>query len=439
MNKINEKGLLPALRFPEFQGKGKWELKPLKKLAKRCTEKNRDGRIVRVLTNSAEHGIVDQREYFDKDIAVQGNLEGYLIVEKGDFVYNPRISSRAPVGPISKNNISTGVMSPLYTVFRFKIENNDFYEHFFNSSAWHQYMRQVSSTGARHDRMAISSNDFIAMPLPITPTEAEQQKISDCLSSLDELITAHTQKHEALRSYKKGLIQNLFPVEGEAIPKLRFTEFKGAEDWVKLSIQDLIDKDFLLPPKDGNHGNIHPKSSDFVKDGIPFIMASNLKNGKIDFVGCSKIKKEQADNLQKGFSKVGDVLLSHKGTVGEVAVVPENKFPYIMLTPQVTYYRIKNKEKLNNYYLASAFLSEKFQNDLTVASGGGTRSYIGITEQRKLQLMIPENINEQKRIADCLSSVDNLIRAQAQKIEDLKAHKKGLMQQLFPAMDEVGE
>src|SRR5690554_1549010 len=165
MNKQAKSELVPELRFPEFRDAGEWKFKPLKKLAKRCTEKNRNGKIVRVLTNSAEHGVVDQRDYFDKDIAIQGNLKSYSIVEKGDFVYNPRISAMAPVGPISKNNIATGVMSPLYTVFRFKIKNDEFYSHFFKTSGWHQYMRQVSSTGARHDRMAVSKDDFLSMPL----------------------------------------------------------------------------------------------------------------------------------------------------------------------------------------------------------------------------------------------------------------------------------
>ena len=114
-------------------------------------------------------------------------MEKYYIVEKGDYVYNPRISAAAPVGPISKNNVATGVMSPLYSVFRFGDDNNDFYAHYFKTTGWHQYMRQASSTGARHDRMAITNDDFMAMPLPISTLE-EQQKIADCLASIDELM-----------------------------------------------------------------------------------------------------------------------------------------------------------------------------------------------------------------------------------------------------------
>ena len=107
--------LVPKLRFPAFASKPPWEFSPLKKLAKRVTQRNTNGAKLRALTNSAEHGVVDQREYFDKDIAQ--NTDNYFIVEEGDYVYNPRVSSVAPVGPVSKNLVGTGVMSPLYTVF----------------------------------------------------------------------------------------------------------------------------------------------------------------------------------------------------------------------------------------------------------------------------------------------------------------------------------
>ncbi|PJK14284.1 hypothetical protein CO613_06970 [Lysobacteraceae bacterium NML07-0707] len=204
----------PRLQFPGFLNVGRWEFTPLNKLARRCTQRNRNGEITRVLTNSAEYGVVDQRDYFDKDIATQGNLENYYIVEKGDYVYNPRISATAPVGPISKNNVATGVMSPLYSVFRFFDDRNDFYAHYFKTTGWHQYMCQASSTGARHDRMAITNNDFMAMPLPVSTSE-EQQKIADCLTSLDDRITSQTQKIESLKTHKKGLMQQLFPTMGE--------------------------------------------------------------------------------------------------------------------------------------------------------------------------------------------------------------------------------
>jgi len=211
MNSKN-KALRPKLRFPEFGGS--WKFEPLRNFAKRSIEKNTKEKHDRVLTNSAEHGVVDQRDFFEKDIANKGNLAGYFIVNKGDYVYNPRISITAPVGPVSRNNIDAGVMSPLYTVFRFADNENDFYAHYFKTRHWHQYLRQVSSTGARHDRMSITNAAFMGLPLPVPPSKEEQQKIADCLSSLDELIDAQSQKLELLKAHKKALMQQLFPAGG---------------------------------------------------------------------------------------------------------------------------------------------------------------------------------------------------------------------------------
>lgn len=208
MSGNDKRPLVPLLRFSEFRNARGWSFQPLRTLAERSTRKNTDCELTRVLTNSAEYGVVDQRDFFDKDIANQGKLEGYYIVEKGAYVYNPRISATAPVGPISNNRIGTGLMSPLYTVFKFNNSRNDFYAHYFKSTHWYQYMRQSSSTGARHDRMSIANDDFMGLPLPVSSPE-EQQKIADCLSSLDELITAETQKLNGLKMHKMSLMQQL--------------------------------------------------------------------------------------------------------------------------------------------------------------------------------------------------------------------------------------
>src|SRR5690606_14577523 len=124
----------PKYRFPEFENDGDWVEKKLGDIANRITLKNKNSQITQIFTNSAEHGIVNQRDFFDKDIANQSNIEGYYIVEPGDFVYNPRVSSFAPVGPIAKNNKNyAGAVSPLYTVFRFINPINDFYVYYFKT------------------------------------------------------------------------------------------------------------------------------------------------------------------------------------------------------------------------------------------------------------------------------------------------------------------
>lgn len=202
---------VPELRLPEFRCSGNWKFIKLSEIAERITTRNTDAKIHRVLTNSAIGGVVDQKEYFDREIVSQNNLANYCVVETGDYVYNPRISTSAPVGPVSKNKIGQGVMSPLYTVFRFQDNDCDFYEYYFQTSLWHQYIRIKSNMGVRHDRINISVDDFMDMPVPVCPNPNEQRKIAEMLKDVDNLITVQNQKVETMTLHKKGLIQQLFP------------------------------------------------------------------------------------------------------------------------------------------------------------------------------------------------------------------------------------
>lgn len=211
-------------------------------------------------------------------------------------------------------------------------------------------------------------------------------------------------------------------------PKLRFKEFD--DNWLKVDIQSLVDEKIIDKPMDGNHGEIHPTSADYVEDGIPFVMATDVIDGKVHLGKSKKIKKSQADGLRKGFSLEGDILLTHKATIGNVAKVPELETPYIMLTPQVTYYRVLNKDKLSQDFIKSTFEAPIFQNALLALCTGATRLYIGISEQRKLPFSYPSK-KEQSKIASFLSTVDEKISQLTQKHQLLSQYKQGMMQKLF--------
>ena len=385
---------VPKRRFPEFKEIGSWQPVPLNLLAVRSKQKNRDEKIVRVLTNSAEFGVVDQRDFFDKDIATQGNLENYYVVELGSYVYNPRISSTAPVGPISKNKIGTGVMSPLYTVFKFKDQSSDFYEHYFKTTGWHGYLRQASSTGARHDRMAISSEDFMAMPLPVS-TPNEQLKIADCLRTLDELIAAQGRKVEKLKIHKKGLMQQLFPREGRTQPRLRFPEFNKSEGWSVKSFHKLFS---IGSGRDYKH----------------------LSKGSVPVYGSGGYMLSVDDFLYDGES----VCIGRKGTINNPMFLT-GKF----WTVDTLFYTHSFQQCLPKFVYAI------FQNIewLKHNEAGGVPS-LSKTIIEKIHTSIP-SMAEQQKIADCLTSLDTLITAATQELETFKTHKKGLMQQLFPSME----
>ncbi|HDZ79356.1 MAG TPA: restriction endonuclease subunit S [Gammaproteobacteria bacterium] len=203
------------------------------------------------------------------------------------------------------------------------------------------------------------------------------------------------------------------------------------EDWELIKVKDLVEREYIDKPLDGNHGDIHPKKSDFVDVGIPFVMANDIKDGNIDFGNCSFITIKQANTLQKGFSVTGDVLLTHKGTVGRTTIVDKLSTPFIMLTPQVTYYRVINPEFLDNRYLRQYFDGYKFQTFLKNYSGGGTRAYIGIIKQADLPIVLPPSKTEQTAIANALSDADALIQSLTRLIAKKRQIKQGAMQTLL--------
>ena len=199
---------VPEIRFKGFTDA--WEQRKLSEIAGKVTEKNTGLQYVETLTNSAEFGIISQRDFFDHDISKLGSLDGYYIVRNEDFVYNPRISTSAPVGPINRNKLGrTGVMSPLYTVFRPHDIDTTYLEHFFKCGYWYSFMNFNGDSGARSDRFSIKDDVFFQMPIPI-PDIDEQRKIGELLTCLDNLITLHQRELEKLQNIKKSMLEKMF-------------------------------------------------------------------------------------------------------------------------------------------------------------------------------------------------------------------------------------
>ena len=199
-------------------------------------------------------------------------------------------------------------------------------------------------------------------------------------------------------------------------------------EWKTYTVQELIDAGMLEEPLDGNHGGIHPKASDYVSSGVPFIMANNLVNGKVDYNNCVFITEKQASTLRKGFAKPGDVLLTHKATIGRTAIVG-NEYETIILTPQVTYYRVKHG--ISNRYLKYYFDSTKFQQLFSNWAGSGsTRAYLGITAQHKLPIVLPP-YEIQLKIAHCCGALDDKIFNNQTVNDNLERQVQAYFQELF--------
>ena len=210
---------VPEIRFEGFTEA--WEQRKLKEIADKVSEKNKNNEFSEPFTNSAEQGIISQKDYFDREIVNNENLDGYYIVRNDDFIYNPRISATAPVGPINRNRLGrNGVMSPLYTVFRTHDIDNLYLEFYFKTTKWHRFMKLNGDSGARFDRFTISSTQFMEMPIPY-PTLEEQQKIGKYFDSLDNLITLHQRK----------------PISHLNHPTIH-TKHKGEEKYVRIRVND---------------------------------------------------------------------------------------------------------------------------------------------------------------------------------------------------------
>ena len=205
-------------------------------------------------------------------------------------------------------------------------------------------------------------------------------------------------------------------------------------EWTTYTVQQLIDMGMIEPPMDGNHGAIHPKASDYVSNGIPFIMANDLVNGRINYHSCAFITETQAATLRKGFAKPGDVLLTHKATIGRTAIV-SNEYDTIILTPQVTYYRVI--KGLNRHYLKYYFDSSTFQQLFSNWAGAGsTRAYLGITAQRKLPIIVPP-IEIQDAIAGICGSLDDKIELNNKINENLYAQANAIFYDCFIRCDTI--
>ena len=199
---------VPEIRFDGFTYD--WEQRKLKEIADKVSEKNKNNEFSEPFTNSAEQGIISQKDYFDREIVNNENLDSYYIVRNDDFIYNPRISVTAPVGPINRNRLGrNGVMSPLYTVFRTHDIDNLYLEFYFKTTKWHRFMKLNGDSGARFDRFTILSTQFMEMPIPY-PMLDEQRKMGEYFDSLDHLITLHQRKCDELKKMKKYMLQNMF-------------------------------------------------------------------------------------------------------------------------------------------------------------------------------------------------------------------------------------
>ena len=347
-------------------------------------------------------------------------MDGYYIVKTEDFVYNPRISTSAPVGPINRNKLGrTGVMSPLYTVFRPHDIDTTYLEYFFKCGYWHSFMNFNGDSGARSDRFSIRDNVFFQMPIPI-PDIDEQRKIGELLTCLDNLITLHQRKFEKLTNVKKSMLEKMFPQNGSSYPEIRFKGF--TDPWEQRKLASLCEK-FT----DGDW--IESKDqSDF---GVRLVQTGNV--GVAEYLDKTNNKKwiseDTFDRLHCEEVLPGDILISRlPEPAGRACIVP------LLGTKMITAVDctiVRTAPDMSNKFLVQYLSSQAYFDDVNTCLAGGTRQRISRGNLANFNVPIPVKKSEQDAIGMFFGYLDNLITLHQRELEKLQNIKKSMLEKMF--------
>jgi type I restriction enzyme S subunit len=414
---MSKKTALPMYRFMEFNQNPEWTVTLLKDFS--VPIKTRAGRNKYTLMSvSSGVGLISQMDKFGREIA-GSSYKNYLVIQRGDFAYNKSATKMFPEGYIAmlSGHDEVAVPNSIFTCFHITDKEVcvKFIDYLFQSNYHGSWLRQFITVGARaHGSLNVDDKNLWALPIAI-PEYTEQQKIADCLSTLDDLIAAESKKLDILKTHKKGLMQKLFPTEGKTVPEWRFPEFRGSGNW---KIKNIGDSCISF-----SGGTPDTSNGAYYNGDIPFI-----RSGEIDKKGTELlISKEGLDNSSAKMVRVGDILVALYGAnSGEVALSN--------IGGAINQAILCLQHETNNSFVYQYLTHMKNRITTTYLQGGQGNLSGQIIKSIELYLPKPE---EQQKIADCLSAFDNQIAAQAEKIEALKQHKKGLMQGLFPPAQEV--
>ena len=410
---MTKKSDAPAIRFKGFSDA--WEQRKLSEIADKVTEKNAGLQYVETFTNSAEFGIISQRDFFDHDIAKLGSLDGYYIVKNEDFVYNPRISTSAPVGPINRNKLGrTGVMSPLYTVFRPHDVDTTYLEHFFKCAYWHSFMNFNGDSGARSDRFSIKDDVFFQMPIPL-PYIDEQRKIGELLTRLDHLITLHQRKFEKLTNVKKSMLEKMFPQNGSSYPEIRFKGF--TDPWEQRKAIDIADY---------SKGNGYSKG-DLTDSGTPIILYGRLYT-KYQFA-ISEVDTFAVPRNGAVYSQGNEVIVPASGeTAEDIARASAVEKSGVLLGGDLNI--LRPFDFINPLFLALAISNGEPQKELAKKAQGKSVVHIHNTDIQEVTIAYPSR-TEQDRIVSVFRQLDNLITLHQRELEKLQNIKKSMLEKMF--------
>jgi Restriction endonuclease S subunits len=405
---------IPELRFPEFVNEGEWKIEPLGSLSDEILEKTK-GRKFKLMSITSGFGLVSQIEKFGREIAGD-SYKNYYVIHKGDFAYNKSSTKLYGEGEIAMygDNETGAVPNSIFTCFRFY--QNKIYPLFakypFVNNLHGTWLKKFIAVGARaNGALQVNVKDLFSLPFPY-PTIQEQQKIASCLSSLDEIITTHNQKLEILKERKKGLMQNLFPQKGKKAPKYRFPEFENDGEWVENTLGGVAT--FV-------NGRAYKQEELLDSGKYRVLRVGNFFTNNNWYYSDLELEEDK-------YCDFGDLLYAWSASFG----------PRIWKGEKVIYHyhiwKVIPTKRIDKDFLF-ILLDNETERMKTQNANGFALLHITKGTIENWKCCIPENIEEQQKIASCLLALDELITSQTEKIEQLKQHKKGLMQGLFPKMN----
>jgi type I restriction enzyme S subunit len=406
---MNKDKLIPELRFPEFREP--WHIITVSEVC----DVYRGGTFSKA--DMDENGLnpcIHYGELFTKYNEVISTI--YSKTNKIDGFKSYSGDILMPSSDVTPDGLANVVLGGDMNILRPQTSTNSIFLCYLLNHSKKEIIKLVSGTTVKH----IYPSQIITCKIPTVNNELEQKKIASCLSSLDEVITAHNQKLDLLKDHKKGLMQNLFPQEGEKVPKYRFKEFEKDGEWLEKKLGEL---GYFL-----GGGTPSRSNDDYWIGNIPWISSSDIKEDDIHNISLSQYINENAiiESATKKIPK-GSILFVSRVGVGKLAINTEE------LCTSQDFTSFIPAEVLN---LFVAYYYSANKNALESLSQGTSIKGFSKSDLEDSKILYPRNPKEQQKIASCLSSLDALITAQAEKIEHLKLHKKGLMQGLFPKIND---
>ncbi len=404
--------LVPKLRFPEFRETQSWEETRLAEVLSPILRKKRKPTEPYTGLGLRSHG----KGTFLKRLAdpEKNAMEDLYEVKCNDLVVNITFAWEGAVA-IAQTSDEGALVSHRFPTYTFEKgrATPEFFRYVILDKLFIYKLGVISPGGAGRNRV-LSKNDFLKLSV-LLPELDEQQKIADCLGSVDDLIAAQARKLDALKTHKKGLMQQLFPREGETQPRLRFLEFQNAGEWEVRTIGEMFS---LI-------NGCAFKPEDWKPAGTPIIRIQNLNDPSAEF------NYSQAPVPERNRVESGDLLFAWSGTLGSSFGARIWNGPSGVLNQHI--FKVLMDEQQITLQFALLVLA-RVEEDIARRTHGFKASFVHVKKSDLVQveLLLP-SVPEQRRIADCLSSLDALITAQTEKLEALRTHKKALMQQLFPS------